>query len=121
MNRRVISTLGVVILTGAFVSIASSQNADVERGNSLEGKAVIIQMERVHFGVKQDLRFETLGNRGFFVIPMQEQDGDHYDHWWPMDKVTGLKVFDSVKDAKAYDKKTFPSRERETSDTNEAK
>ena len=93
---------------GTVVSIAATQNASPPSKSPLHGKAVIIEMDGVIFGVNENIRFETVGQIDYIVVPMQHDVS--YDHWMPLDRVRGIKVFDSKESATAHNKKTSAVR-----------
>lgn len=114
MARYKLPAIGLLVLLGALASLAATHEGKAKPDSPLAGKAVIIEMDGIYFGVKENVRFETIGSQDFIVVPMQYKNvAEHYDHWWRLDRVTGLKVFDSLDDAVAYDKKTSPFRKRE--------
>ncbi|PQO28150.1 hypothetical protein [Blastopirellula marina] len=114
MTRYKLPAIGLLVLLGALASLAATHEGEAKTDSPLAGKAVIIEMNGNYFGVKENVRFETIGSLDFIVVPMQYKNvAEHYDHWLRLDRVTGLKVFDSLDDAVAYDKKTSPFRQRE--------
>ena len=103
-----ISVLGI----GVFVASTKAQTTSIAPVSSsepnLKGKFVIIEKENWYIGVKENVRFASVGNKDFIVVPMSHKDGESYDHWMGLEKISGLKVFEKMEDAIAYDKKTSP-------------
>ena len=111
MKRILIASISTVVALGTLVSIAATQNTSRPNTSTLQGKSVIIEMDGRIFGVHEDIRFETVGQIDFFVVPMQHDES--YDHWLRLDRVRGIKVFDSKESAIAHNRKTSPIRSSE--------
>jgi len=111
MKRILIASISTVVALGTVVSIAATQNTSRPSTSPLHGKSVIIEMDGVIFGVTENIRFETVGQVDYIVVPMQHDVS--YDHWWRLDRVRGIKVFDSKESAIAHNKKTSPVRSPE--------
>lgn len=94
------------IVVGVLASIAATDSAN-HRAPDLTGKSVIVDREGWYIGVSENVRFVTIGKDSFIVIPSPESQAE-YDQWIPLEKVSGIKVFDELTDAEAYARQTSP-------------
>ena len=108
MKRILIASISAFVVLGTVVSIAATQNTSRPSASPLLGKSVIIEMDGVIFGVNENIRFETVGQNDYIVVRMQHDVS--YDHWMRLDRVRGIKVFDSKESATAHNEKTSAVR-----------
>lgn len=114
MSRYLIPAFGTLMILSVLTTLCADPGATPRKVSPLDGKAVIVEMDGIYFGVKKNVRFESIGNQDFIVIPMTSAaGGETFDNWWRLDRVTQLKVFDSMEAAVAHDKKTSPFRKIE--------
>lgn len=106
-----------VVLLGILMSMAATNTEPSPQESDLSGKAAIVEREGWYIGVKQNVRFETVGTKDFIVVPMTQDDSTTYDYWMPLDKIVGLKVFDTLNDAQAHDKKSSPYAKKHSGDS----
>ena len=108
-----ITILGI----GAVVTSLNAQSnstAPVKQDiPTLSGKSVIIERDGWYIGVKENVRFASVGQRDFIVVPMNYKDGESYDYWMGLERISGLKVFEKMEEAIAHDKKTSPHSEKQ--------
>jgi hypothetical protein len=114
MNRLTTAFLIVIAILGigAAVTSLNAQSNSTETISqdipNLNGKSVIIERDGWYIGVKEDVRFASVGQRDFLVVPMNHKDGESYNYWIGLEKISGLKVFEKLEDAISHDKKTSP-------------
>lgn len=111
MKRHLPLSIAVILVLGAAFSVAATQSKRIDEASPLNGKSVIIEMKGAYFGVKENVRFESVGRLDYIVVPMNDAGANQsYEHWWRLDEVYAIKVFDSKEEALAHDKKTSPFR-----------
>ncbi|MCC6511512.1 MAG: hypothetical protein IT423_20600 [Pirellulaceae bacterium] len=109
MLRYILPSLVVLLIAGGAYSIQGQQALEPGKGSSIDGKTVLIESDGEYFGPKEHVRFETVGNHTFIVIPMHyPQTDEKFLQWLPMEKVRQLKVFDSKEDAHSFAKRSSP-------------
>ncbi|TWU23511.1 hypothetical protein [Novipirellula artificiosorum] len=107
MNRYVAPFVFLAVLIGTVFSIAATQDVPHQGDSRFAGKAVIIQTEGVYFGVRDDVRFESIGSTDYIVLSSRHDRT--YDQWYRLDIVDELKIFDSKEEALSYDKMARPN------------
>ena len=90
-----------IIAVGTVASLAAT--ATPNSGSPLDGKFVLVERPGVISSAHGNARFESVGQTGFVVVPMQHTDTTvTYDYWIPLKDISLLRVFHSKEDADDY-------------------
>ena|SRR5690606_36151386 len=101
MNRYALLALTSVVVLGMAASLAATTSPSSD--SPLAGKIVLISQPRAIYGMHENVRFESVGQTDFIVVPIQATgETVTCDHWIPLKDVTLLRVFHSKADAKNY-------------------
>jgi hypothetical protein len=104
MKRISLSVAVLFVLAGVIGSVAATHATSSPADQRLAGKVVIVEAKGVTFGISENVRFESLGQHDYIVVPMQVGTTEaKHDYWLSLDQVLALRVFDSMEQAVASD------------------
>ena len=117
MKQIALSVAALVVLTGVIGSVAATHATSSPADQLLAGKSVIVEAKGVTFGISENVRFESIGQHDFIVVPVQVGTTEaKHDYWLSLDQVLALRVFDSMEQAVASD----PSHQQKESSSQAA-
>lgn len=116
------SALPLIVVLASIVSLCDTTvGQDFESVDNLDGKPIVMSRDNVTDEVRDNLRFASILNRDWVVIPTKsESTGTSYDRWIPFEKVSELKVFASRAEAEKYVASRNAARQKRI-DENEAR
>ncbi len=104
MKRIALSIAASIVLAGVIGSVAATHATSSAADQRLAGKTVIVEAKGVTFGISENVRFESIGQHDYVVVPVQVGTTEaKHDYWLSLDQVLALRVFDSVEQAVASD------------------
>ena len=103
MKRVTLSLAVSIVLVGVIGSIAAMQGTSSPTTGPPTGKTVVVVAKGIDLGIRENVRFESIGQHDYIVVPMDpgETQAKH-DVWLSLGEVVLLRVFDSKEDAVAY-------------------
>ena len=107
---RSMSFAGIFLLfPAALMAVAASSPESV-----MNQKAIVVDVNGVYFGVQENVRLEETNGQSFVVVPRNpgKRDQASYEYWVPMNRVDGLRVYESREDAIEYQKERSTVRKK---------
>jgi hypothetical protein len=103
MKRVTLSLTVSIVLVGVIGSIAAMQGPSSPATGPTAGKTVVVVAKGIKLGIHENVRFESIGQHDFIIIPMDPGDTQaKYEVWLSLGEVDMLRVFDAREDAVAY-------------------
>lgn len=103
MKRVTLSLAVSIVLVGVIGSIAAMQGPSSPATGPTTGKTVVVVAKGIKLGIHENVRFESIGQHDFIIIPMDPGDTQaKYEVWLSLGEVDLLRVFDAREDAVAY-------------------
>lgn len=103
MKRVALSLTVLIVLVGVVASIAAMQGPSSPATGPTTGKTVVVVAKGIKLGIHENVRFESIGQHDFIIIPMDTGDTQaKYEVWLSLGEVDMLRVFDAREDAVAY-------------------
>lgn len=103
MKRILFVSMSVVAVLGAVFSLAAMPPKAQSDLPDLSGKVVVLERPGTRWGARENVRFETVGEKAFAVLPTYTGTESEHESWVPLDELRGLRVFETMAAAEAYE------------------